>query len=348
MPNGQDHPHRYCRSCGHWTYLGKGVCCNTDPNDPCPLNNPGGAASSSNDWQGNAWQGTSWQNQHQQWQNDVWEEEKMNAKAKRRQWWASKQKAKKQKWQASEPKEFCPYEGPSTSSKPKPDDEIPGIPEIPEPSVPQAPPEAAAPKAEPRPRPSERPAPKAEPKPMPKPRGSAGRVPPWKVPDTSSDEEPMIIETPGPIIEELAPELEWLPDQTGFELEDGVCQELTIPYNMEVTTLHQWQARVTEAAVGAAEKVDEAEDDDEAEEEDCEEELPLESDPVISSWHAAQEAKKYLQIALEVSAQDRFCEPCPEPIGHTNAFDEEPDKELSQTVPPKEVVLNFGSVVTPF
>ena len=321
---------RKCNACGNYTYLGRGRCSHNDPINPCPLNNPAGRATSS----GTTAHDADWR-QHQSWQEEAWQEEKTSAKEKRRQWWQNRQAWKKQKHEHQANKDT----GAAAPSVPAPKSPPP----VPPPPMP--PPKAPAPKpaSKARPKPPSVPPPKAQQSqpsagsqnpPGPKfaakakpsssqakagqrPRGSAGQVPPWKQPDWPSDseeswaDEDIFVETPGPIIEELLPELEWIPDMTGFELEDGA-----------VTTAEQ----VIPPALPAASEAAQVEIIDLIEEE-IEEEDPLEEDPVITSFSAVQEAKRNLMLAQQLINQGD--EPLPEPLEHATQFDPEPERELS-------------------
>jgi len=226
-------PLRWCNACGQKTYVHHGVCNNPD----CPLNRPTGtssasgrngqASSSNDDWQ------QAEKAQHQAWQEEVWHQE--SAKERRKRWWQERQgRRKRQRWNNDEPKQ-------NEEDQNEADDQ-----DLPRPSMsgpasnantaypppePKTPPTQPEPKAAPA-----QPAPKPAPKPTAKPRGSAGRAgyqqrpswaqnAPWHEPFPSSEDEDcimgdIIVETPGPVIEELAPELEWYPAMTGSEICD--------------------------------------------------------------------------------------------------------------------------------
>ena len=281
---------RYCFSCRQYTYQGSGRCSNFDTVNPCPLNNPAGSATSSGTTAHDAQR-----MQHQSWQEDVWAEEKTSEKETKRQRWQNRQPWKRQRrdYDQTQPDQGAP------------------APEMPRPKTPPpVPPPPTPPPKKPAPKPAPKARPKAPPVPPPK-------APPWRQwyrsdsEDYSSDEVTAIIQTPGPIIEELLPELEWYPEVTGFELQDGAdpAAGQIIPPAFTATS-----EAATDDSVNLIE-------------EEVEEEHPLEEDPVVSSFEANQEAKQSLMLAQLIMNEGD--EPMAEPSEHATRFSPEPEKEVS-------------------
>ena len=280
----------WCHRCETYNYLRHKRCDNPD----CPRNqhrnasssshgatssNPAAASNAADDW---------WQ--HNAWQDDVWQEEHESAKDRRRKWWSARN-AKKQKTSHSQRSTSPPAAGTSQSSSHRPTGSTSPMPEA---------------KAMPKP--------KAKPSAKP-PRGSAGRAPssaPWKDRYISDSDESFAereIITPGVHIEELLPELEWVPQ--ALQIEDGAAGSEVEPPPPDPFQF---------------------DDDEEGEESEMDQDEEVE----ISSEMAARAARAVLK---EVSLVDQswnsdggitwvWDEPFPEPMEHI-AWPTEPAPEPS-------------------
>ena len=228
--------------------------------------------------------GAAWEHiQHQDWQQQVWEEEghePRNAKERRAAWWKAKKEQQQWKDAKKEPHQQQRQRHGSYSE-------------------------------------SSRSVPKPKPKPMPKgrPRGSAGRDPWWqdetKPPrdyvsppqhdaewcsssESEWDQPPqvVIVDSPGVVIEELPPELEWY-DTSNPALEDGAAAP-EVPAAVEVEP----ELAVHKVPPAAPEALGPAVDE---EQEGSEEEYPKEDDPSVHS--AVDESSMPAHIkALSVAA----------------------------------------------
>jgi hypothetical protein len=299
---------RLCSKCNTYNYLGSKRCNNPD----CPRNRraPHGGSSSSHATAStqdahptnHGWEQAEWW-QHSAWQEQVWEDEKLSAKEKRRKWWAENKASKKQKREhhkaedAPAPKKQIPSAG---SNQP-----------------PKAPPVQPKQKAMPKPKP--------KPSSAKPPRGSAGRAPPWRTEEVSDDDGSYdyprrVVETPGPLIEELLPELEWVPPL--LELEDGQIPEAEEP-----------DAPDSFRFGGEADEEGEEEDDDDAD--DLEIDIPSEMASRAAAA-ALKEADKAASIWNAPGGITHFFtdEPDSEPLAHVVAFSEPAAEPSPIQLPP--------------
>ena len=269
------------------------------------------------------WNDADWW-QHNEWQQQIWEEEKTSCKDKRRKWWADRQKYKKQRMDAADddPK-------PSGSSQPSHLARAPSL-------------SRSRPSAQAAPSSSSTSLPKAKAKPTPKPstgakppRGSAGRPtvdPPWRAHVISSDDEsshsfPRLrrpradeIITPGVVIEELLPELEWYAPM--MAIEDAA------------------EGAIDPLAAEAAADDDGYSNDEEGEEEEFDDDVEME----LSSEAAAKAAAAALREAAKADKAWNATggmtpffgdEPDAEPLQHIAAFSE-PAAEPSPVAHPDD------------
>jgi hypothetical protein len=170
-------------------------------------------------------------------------------------------------------------------------------------------------------------------KPQAKPRGSAGQAPPWRGGYISSDSEssgssfprvvrPRIIETPGPVIEEILPELEWYPMDMNM-ICDGEAPAA------EDQPSGQAAPQSTPAF---------AEDEGEESEQDDDVEMDLASEDAARVASAAlkemKQAQKIWNATGEVIPYE-VEEPDVEPLAHIAAFNDEPNAEPSPVAVPE-------------